>query len=386
MVDQPKNVFVYSRGMDEYAYPPQIPFDTSRAAKTRKILNSMSLLSGPDRMEVVPELPNRSILEKFHSARYLDTLEQTSAGRFSYEFFEMGLGTGDCPIFRHLYDYVTIATGATITAAKEILAGRAKVAFNPSGGFHHAHPSRASGFCYINDVVLGIMTLTDAGKRILFVDIDVHHSDGVQEAFYDRPDVLTISFHQSGRTLFPGTGFPDEMGTGDGFGYSVNCPLPPGTYDEVYMDAFRRIALPLIEVYDPDVIAIEIGADALAGDPLAQLRLTNNTHADIVELIRRFHKPILATGGGGYHIDNTTRTWALCYATLCGDSHPVDHLAGMGGVMMQSSEWQSDHTSATALRDRVLMPDQIHQKKIPPLVDAVIDEIKKNIFPIHGLP
>jgi acetoin utilization protein AcuC len=385
MGDTAKNIFVYSAEVDEFGYPPQCPFKSSRAAKTRQMLESMSLLTGSDRAEVAPERATREILEKFHSPEYLDTLQEASTGVFRHEFLHMGLGTGDCPVFKNMYDYLTIATGASITAANEILAGRATNAFNPSGGFHHAHASQASGFCYLNDVVLAIMTLTDAGKRVLFIDIDVHHTDGVQEAFYDRSDVMTISFHQDGKTLFPGTGFVEDIGTGQGTGYSVNLPLPPGTYDEIYLDAFNQITLPLIEAFNPDVIALELGTDALAGDPLAQLSLTNNTYADIVNLLGKLNIPILMTGGGGYNVENTVRAWALCYAALCGDDHEAGSLAGMGGVMMQSSEWHSDHTSAATLRDRALVPDESTKKNIEPQIAAKIETLKKIIFPIHSL-
>ena len=135
MAETPKNIFVYSPAIDEFAYPPQIPFKTSRAAETRQILKSMSLLTGPDRIEVPPETPTRQVLEKFHSPEYLDALQQVNYGAFSHKYLKMGLGTGDCPVFMHLYDYVIRATGATITAAEEILAGRAKIAFNPSGSW-----------------------------------------------------------------------------------------------------------------------------------------------------------------------------------------------------------------------------------------------------------
>jgi acetoin utilization protein AcuC len=209
----------------------------------------------------------------------------------------MGIGTSDCPVFEGLYEYAVLATGATLTAAELILSGSAEVGFNPSGGFHHAGPERASGFCYINDVALACMILAEAGKRVLYLDVDVHHGDGVAYGFYDRRDVMTISLHETPAALFPGTGFEDEIGTGEGKGYCVNVPLPIGTYDEMYMKAFVAIVLPLIGAYNPDVIVFELGADALAGDPLAHLCLTNNAYAEIIKHLLSFNKPILATGG-----------------------------------------------------------------------------------------
>jgi acetoin utilization protein AcuC len=340
----------------------------------------MGLLSGPNISEAAPEPAQREILEKFHSARYLDALHQASQGEAGLELLYMGIGTGDCPIFPDMYDYSVLACGATLKAANLILAGSANVAFNPSGGYHHAGPESAAGFCYINDVAIGCLTLAEAGKRVLYLDIDVHYSDGVANAFYDRKDVMTISFHQSGRTLFPGTGFEDEIGEGDGKGYCVNVPLPVGTYDEAYKKAFDALAIPLITAYAPDVIVLEFGADALAGDPLAHLRLTNNAYADIIASLLTFHKPILMTGGGGYHIENTVRAWALGWSVLCGADDPNAHAnIGMGGVMLESTDWLG------GLRDRHLPVTREQREAVLPAIDTSIEAIKTNVFPLHGL-
>ena len=224
-----KTAFIHSPQLEQYPYPPDCPFNTSRAGKVRGILNSMGLLSGPGMNEVAPETAERMMLEKFHSAHYLHTLQAAEKGRWDINALNMGIGTSDCPIFKGMYDYSALACGATLTGANLILSGTADIAFNPSGGLHHAAPERAAGFCYMNDVALGCLVLAEAGKRVLYLDIDVHFSDGVSYAFYDRSDVMTISFHETGRTLFPGTGFEDEIGTGVGKGYCVNMPLPAGT-------------------------------------------------------------------------------------------------------------------------------------------------------------
>ncbi len=322
----------------------------------------MGLLSGADRKEVAPRPADRSVLEKFHTAQYLETLKRAGEGEFDYNMLGMGLGTGDCPVFEGVYDHGVWAAGATVTAAKEIIAGKAHIAFNPSGGLHHARQGKASGFCYVNDVVLGCMTLAEAGKKVLYLDVDVHHGDGVQEAFYDRNDVMTISFHQNGRTLFPGTGFPEDTGVGRGKGYSVNVPLPTGTYDEAYMKAFEVVVLPLIGAYNPDCFVMEIGADGLADDPLANLDLTNNVYADIIEELLKFDKPILAVGGGGYNIENTVRAWSLAWAVLCGDMD-----------------------AAGRLRDKKRSEDKGRYGYVVSAVEDVIEEVKRNVFSYHGL-
>jgi acetoin utilization protein AcuC len=319
------------------------------------------------------------VLKKFHSARYLHAIKSAAAGHLTPQALNMGIGTDDCPVFAGLYDYAVLATGATLAAAGLILSGSAELAFNPSGGYHHAGPERAAGFCYINDVVLAGIILAEGGKRVLCLDVDVHHGDGVADAFYARRDVMTMSFHESPKVLFPGTGFEDEIGTGDGKGYCVNVPLPIGTYDEAYMKAFEAVALPLIAAYDPDVIVFELGADGLLGDPLAHLCLTNNTYADIMRHLLGFDKPVLMTGGGGYNVDNTARAWALAWTVLCGQCDEYDMNLGLGGVMLESTDWQG------GLRDREFVVRSQQRELVLPPIETTIETIKRAVFPLHGL-
>lgn len=375
-----KAVFVHSPEIEKYKYPDECPFNISRAGEVRKIINSMGMLSGSSRSEVAPEAAERVVLQKLHSVRYLDALQSAAKGHIDVEYLHMGIGTPDCPVFGDMYNYAAFACGATMTAAKLILSGQAQLAFNPSGGYHHAGPELAAGFCYINDVALACLVLAEAGKRVLYLDIDVHHGDGVANAFYDRADVMTISFHEDGKTLFPGTGFADEIGTDQGRGYCVNVPLPIGTYDQAYMKAYQAIVPQLIGAYNPDVIVFELGADALAGDPLAHLRLTNNTYVDIIYSLLGFNKPILMTGGGGYNVENTVRAWALAWSVLCGaDAENVDANIGMGGVMLESTDWHG------GLRDRQLSVDTQQLDAIDKQIDATIEIVKTNVFPFHGV-
>ncbi len=371
-------LFVHCPQLEQYPYPESCPFNTSRAGKTRQLLASMGLLTGPDKAEVIPIPLGRKQFEWYHTPSYLDALEAADSGQFDYAMLRYGLGTSDCPVFGGMYPYATWAAGASVTAAQMILDGRATVAFNPSGGYHHAFADRAAGFCYVNDIVLACMTLAKAGKRVVFIDIDVHHCDGVQAAFYNRKDVMTISLHQDGRTLFPGTGFVEDLGEGEGRGYAVNVPLPMGIYDTAYLAAIRKVVLPLLHAYNPDVIVLEAGADTLANDPLANLSLTNNTMADVIELLLAFGKPILATGGGGYNVENTVRAWALVWIALCGEDRQ-DDLAGMGGVLLETTDWSG------GLRDRQLAPDQTQKDTVNEILGQTIDQIRKMIFPLHGL-
>lgn len=373
-----KAVFLYSPEWDTINYPRECPFDTSRAGKTRTTLFPMGLLSGKQIKEVKPIKATPAELEKFHKPDYLDAIKKSEKGNLTPEAFAMGIGTPDCPVFPGMYEYISLASGASITGARLIIPGEADVVFNPAGGFHHAGPNEASGFCFINDVVLAAMELTDAKKRVLFLDLDVHHGDGVQNAFYERNDVMTISLHESGKTLFPGTGFENEIGRGKGKGYSINIPLPVGTYDAAYEKAFKEAALPLIVKYNPDVLIMELGMDGLSGDPLAHLNLTNNVYADIIKQVLQLEKPILATGGGGYNVESTVRGWALAWSVLCGeDEHDLG--IGLGGVMLETTEWLG------GLRDRILITDAGIRDTVDAEIQRVTQYIKDNVFPLHGL-
>jgi acetoin utilization protein AcuC len=380
-MDTRKHVFMYDSALEQGGYPEECPFNTSRPERVRQTIESMGMLSGDDREVVAPVRLTDAELQQFHTASYLDALRRAGAGELSPdEALQYGLGTPDCPIFKGLYDYVALAAGGSVTGARLILEERADVVFNPSGGFHHAQAGNAAGFCFVNDVVLAAMEFARAGKRVLFLDLDVHHGDGVQDVFYGRRDVMTVSMHESGKTLFPGTGAEDEIGEGLGRGYALNIPLPVGTYDRVYEKAFRAVVLPMIERFAPDVMIVELGMDALTGDPLAHLHLTNNVHADIVETLVEMKLPILATGGGGYNVENTVRGWALCWSVLCGEHLEAHDLTlGMGGVMLENSDWLG------GLRDRVLLVDGGRRPEIDAEIERVVAAIRENLFPIHGL-
>lgn len=381
MAESKKKLFIHCPELEQFPYPDSCPFKTSRAGEVYRKLESMGLLTDGDKVVFPPEKATDEDLLKFHSKPYLKALKRIDAGEYEMGMLMMQLGTGDCPAFEGVYRFAQWAAGATITGARQIIAGKASIAFNPSGGYHHAFDSMAGGFCYVNDVVLGCMELAAAGNRVLYLDIDVHHCDGVQAAFYDRSDVMTISLHQDGRTLFPGTGFVDEIGVGDGEGYAVNVPLPIGTYDDAYLKAFRTVVLPLIHAYNPDVLVLEAGADTLQGDPLAGLCNTNNVFVEVINALLMFGKPILAVGGGGYNVENTVRAWALVWTALCGEQQDHDMMAGMGGVMLENTDWAGGH----GLRDRVLIPSEYQRKQVDPIVEEVITEVKKRVFPIHGI-
>ncbi len=216
------------------------------------------------------------LLLLFHTDRYLKALRDAGNGVITEETAMAGLGTSDNPIFPDMFEKTNHAAGGTLVGLSHVMEshGRA-VAFNPIGGFHHAFPDHAEGFCYINDIAVAGKILRRAGKRFAYIDIDAHHSNGVEAGFWDDSGALIISIHQSGYTIYPGTGFENEIGSGKGRGYTINVPIPPQTDDDLYLKAFQAVVPPAVKAFAPDVILAQLGADALANDPLTNLCLTN---------------------------------------------------------------------------------------------------------------
>ncbi len=372
--------FIHSQQLEKYHYPPDCPFKTERAAKTREALKSMGLLGGNSKKEVAPIPAGEKVLKTFHTEKYLHALKNSQEGEWDIEALRMGIGGPDTPVFRGMYEYADLACGGSYKGAQLLLSGEIDIVFNPSGGYHHAFPELAAGFCYINDAVIAIKHLAKQRKKVLYLDIDVHHGDGVQYAFYDTDDVMTISLHESGKMLFPGTGFPEEIGKGKGEGFAINAPLPEGTYDAAYMKLFNEIVPPLIKAFNGDIIVLELGADILSGDPLAHLSLTNNVHSKVCDHLRKLNKPILILGGGGYNVENTVRAWSLAWSVITGESQKFSDLSmGLGGVMMESTDWMG------GLKDRNLPATQEQKDFVDPKIETIIQKIKKLIFPMHGL-
>jgi acetoin utilization protein AcuC len=370
---------MHSSEIERYHYPPNCPFKTERAAMTKNILSSMGCYIGDSMMEIPPAPAAEEELSSFHSSDYLEALKRVSRGELTSQDLFFGLGNDDCPIFADLYSYARCAAGASIGGARLLLDTTARYVFNPSGGYHHAKSSSAGGFCYINDVVLACKELSKAGKKVFCLDLDVHHGNGTQEAFYGDKSVFTMSFHESGKTLFPWGGFEDEIGRDAGRGYNVNVPLLPHTDDDAYCAAFKEIVPPLIKAYVPHVIVLEIGMDVLSVDPLAHFNMTNNAIADLLPLLMQFDLPMLILGGGGYNADATARGWALAWLVLCGLETESDMSMGMGGVFLGSSELQS------GLRDMHAYTQGDEKRLISEHATRVVESIKKTVFPLHGI-
>ena len=304
------------RTLLQYDFGAYHPFKIYRLGLAYSLIESYKMVEADDVTVLSPRMATDPEAMAFHTQGYLECLRLSSDGTWTPNLFVHGLASSDNPVFPGVYDWAMSVAGASIQCAEEILSGRAKRAMNLSGGLHHAMPSNASGFCHINDGVLAIQALTQVGKRVAYVDIDAHHGDGVEHAFYARSDVLTISIHQTGRTIFPGTGFVNDIGEGEGEGYTVNIPLAPGAGDDAYERAFAEIILPLLRVYQPDVLVTQLGSDAVLGDIVANLRLSLRGFEWCLQQFRDLELPWIALGGGGYDVANVARAWTLAWATM----------------------------------------------------------------------
>ena len=250
----------------------------------------------------------------FHSEDYIQFL-QKSAPEAARLKFNAGDQT-DCPVFDGLFEFTQLYTGASLDGAVQLCQQQTDIAVNWSGGLHHAKKAEASGFCYINDIVLAILELLKVHARVLYIDIDVHHGDGVEEAFYTTDRVMTLSLHKFG-DFFPGTGALYDTGAKEGTGFSVNAPLNNGITDETYVhDLFRPVMDKIMEVFQPGAIVLQCGADSLGGDRLGCFNLTLKGHAACVEYVKQLGVPTLVLGGGGYTIRNVARCWAYETAVL----------------------------------------------------------------------
>ncbi len=320
-------LFVYDSSLADYEFSPEHPFRPERLELTRTLLESVGALSPADFVGVTP-ITERE-LARVHSTRYIDAVRHASRGEVHEEAYNFGLGTGDNPIFPDMHEAVLRVCSSTVTAVELVASGAARRAVNLAGGLHHAMRAKASGFCVYNDLALGIRRAVDEhGLRVAYVDLDVHHGDGVQWLFYDSPDVMTVSLHESGRYLFPGTGHTYETGRGPGRGTSVNMPLEPFTEDASFLEVFEQVVPRAIEAFRPDLIVLQAGADMHRNDPLADLSLSlaamGASYRRMAELSERFTGGrLVATGGGGYDPYRTVpRAWALLWAAVTGRELP----------------------------------------------------------------
>ncbi len=317
-----KTALVHSDAYTRFDYGPEHPLRMERLGLTYALMDAYGLTRLPGLTIRPPAAAPAAALREFHTEEYLDVLRAAGAGEPVPHAYRYGLGPGDNPIWPGCYEASALACGGSMLAAELVARGEVTRAFAFAGGLHHAMPDRASGFCYLNDAVLAILALRRHGLRVAYVDIDAHHGDGVQAAFYRSADVLTISTHERGDRLFPGTGAVEELGEGAGRGYAVNLPLNPYTDDAVYLDAFDAVVPPVLRAFGADVVVAQLGIDGHRTDPLTHLALSVEGFAAAVERIVGLAPRLVALGGGGYDLANVARAWTAAWALMNGVTLP----------------------------------------------------------------
>ncbi len=367
--------FVYDDLLSRHSLSGAHPLKPVRLRYTYELLRAYGALEAPGAALTAPRRADEEELLRFHTPSYVDAVKRIGSGDESVAQQGFNLGTPDNPAYPGMYDAALWSTGASLRAVEVLLADEADAAFSISGGLHHAMPGYASGFCVFNDPVIAIMPLLLRGLRVAYVDIDCHHGDGVQHAFYDTDEVLTISMHESGRFIFPGTGHVEEVGAGKGKGYSVNVPLYPYTTDDTYLWAFREAALPLLEAFAPDVLVTQLGIDSHFRDPITHLALTVQGFAEAVGAFRGIAPKWLALGGGGYDLQAVARAWAAAYGIMS-DRQLEDTLP---------AEYRERHGIAT-LRDPgdPSVPGQV-LRDARTFAENSVANVQRLIFPTHGL-
>ena len=330
--------FISSPHFAEHSLGEAHPFRPDRTVLLGQLLERQGWL-GEAWMSVVE--PDEHPLEAWeHSveAGLIDALQRASRGEVDAFLIARGLGTDECPIFPGVADYVALYCAATMTAVRLVLEQGATLVFNPLGGMHHASRGVAEGFCYVNDVIIAVDALLAAGHRVAVVDIDAHHGNGVQDAYWRDDRVLTVSMHESGETLYPWRGFVGERGEGQGLGFTVNAPLPAGADDEVAIAAFDALIDPRVRAFAPTVCVAVVGADTHRTDPLSHLQLTNNGMVALMERIRGYAPQLIMLGCGGYNPQATARAWARMWAAANRIETVPDHLSMMGGVFLGAQD------------------------------------------------
>ncbi|KAI0361912.1 histone deacetylase RPD3 [Trametes cingulata] len=306
--------YYYDPDVGAFTYGLSHPMKPQRMRITHELLTAYDML--PKMHVLRAKRASAETMTRFHTDEYVHFLSRVTpenAQQLTYQGTRFLVGE-DNPAFDGVFEFCSISAGGSIAAAHRLMSGQTDIAINWAGGLHHAKKREASGFCYINDIVLAILEMLRTVPRVLYIDIDCHHGDGVEEAFYTTNRVMTCSFHKFGE-YFPGTGTLDDRGRGKGRGYALNVPLKDGITDEAYKSVFQPVIDKIIEVFQPSAIVLQCGADSLSGDKLGCLNLTMQGHASCVQYIRKKNIPLLLLGGGGYTVKNVARTWT--YETAC---------------------------------------------------------------------
>jgi len=321
-MNRDRTAFLWNDDFEKYYFGESHPFQPVRYRMTLEILKDMGILDGKAIVVNSPTATEQDLL-LVHTREHVDFVREMSVCG------EGMLDRGDTPATEELFQGSLAAVGGTLRGVKGIMAGEFEHAFNPAGGLHHAAPDHSAGFCVFNDMAVAVRTLQrDYGiKRVAIIDVDGHHGDGTQAAFYSEK-ILTISFHRHGKRVYPGTGLSDEVGEKEGRGYSINVPLPCATGDSTYLDAYRRIVTPALRAYQPEFIIHQFGVDGHYTDPLVGLGLTTHGYEEIAKVTHDLAHELCdgryqVVGGGGYNLQAVPRCWAIMFCTVSG-AYPKD--------------------------------------------------------------
>ena len=370
----------------EYDFGPAHPLAPVRVELTVELIRALGLVDGEHATERRSGPYDEAELLRLHRPDYVASVKARSADPSLGSDLAHGLGPGDNPVFAGMHDASMRVCAASKEAARLVWEGEAAHAFNPAGGLHHAMPDRASGFCIYDDPAVAIDWLLEHGaERVAYLDVDVHHGDGVQAMFWDDPRVLTMSLHESGHFLFPGTGFPDEIGGPSARGSAINLPLEPGTTGDVWLSAFDVVVETVVRAFAPDVLVTQLGCDTHATDPLAHLALTT---ADYAEMARRVHRLAhdaaggrwVALGGGGYQrVSVVPLAWSIWFAELAG--------VELTGAIPEA--WRSVATARTGEEAPLTFDDggvavsaAVHDRAVATGL-AVAEAVGRLVFPHH---
>ncbi len=379
-----KLVYPWSEELLKYEFREDHPLKPDRLKLTYLLSQELGLLENV--REIEPGVATRNDLSLFHTSDFLDAVQATSAtGEANPRY---GLGTPDNPAFKGIYETGARYVGATLEGMKELIKG-ASNAFVISGGLHHAQRSEASGFCIFNDVAIAVTHFLKKkpGAKVLYVDVDAHHGDGVQNAFYRSKNVMTISVHQTGRTLFPGTGFVYETGGAEGVGRSVNIPVIPGAGTPELIEIFDEVIQPLFNAFQPDLLVSQLGVDGHYMDPLAHLAYTSSGYETVVRGLKEMSDDIcetgwLAVGGGGYDVVNVARLWTLFLSLMLGEDIPNEFPPHFLDVCREMGYDQYP----PAIRDQNEVVQMYFSREEVSLdLERTIRRVKELVFPYHGL-
>jgi acetoin utilization protein AcuC len=380
---------VFDQSLTEYDFGPAHPMSPLRVDLTMRLADELGVLTGLRRVDA--PVASDDVIARVHDEKLIQAVLRAGAAPGTYDE-RHGLGTDDNPTFPGMHHAAAHIVGASVEAFRQVWSGESLHAVNISGGLHHAMRDRASGFCIYNDVAVGIQHLLDQGaQRVAYVDVDVHHGDGVERIFWDDPRVLTISLHETGQMLFPGTGFAADLGGPEALGTAVNVALPPGTGDAGWLRAYHAVVPPLVREFRPDILVTQQGCDSHVEDPLAHLMLTvDGQRATYLALHDLAHEVAdgrwVATGGGGYAlVEVVPRAWSHLLAVVAG--RPLDPTSETPGGWREHVRTSLGRVAPHRMTDGRTPAYRDWSEGYDPdtWLDRSIHATRMEAFPLHGL-